>query len=174
MDFELEKAVEILSRTPATLGSLLEGLSPYWTKRGEGTDGWSPFDIVGHLLHGEETDWIPRLKIILEQRESKTFAPFDRFAQFEKFEGKRLPELLLNFAEARSRNLQTLSDLELKPDQLGLRGTHPELGTVTARQLLATWVVHDLAHIAQIARVMARGYTEAVGPWGKYLSILTR
>ncbi len=174
MDFELDKVLEILGRTPSTLSSLLEGLSPYWTEHRDGADDWSPFDVVGHLLHGEETDWIPRLEIMLEHGELRQFTPFDRFAQFEESKGKQLPELLSEFAEARRRNLRILTARQLTPEQLELRGTHPELGTVTVRQLLATWAVHDLAHIAQIARVMARGYSEEVGPWRKYLSILTR
>ena len=174
MEFELEQAVEILSRTPATLNSLLRGLPASWIRNNEGAESWSPFDVLGHLIYGEETDWIPRAKIILEHGESKPFEPFDRFAQFERFKGKSLEELLDTFAQWRQRNLKTLQQMKLTADKLTLRGTHPEFGSVTMRQLLATWVVHDLNHISQIVRVMSKQYAEAVGPWKAYLSILSR
>jgi uncharacterized damage-inducible protein DinB len=174
MEFQLEQAVEILSRTPAILSSLLQGLSAEWILRNEGTDTWSPFDVVGHLIHGEETDWIPRAKIILEHGESKPFEPFDRFAQFERFKGKSLDELLDTFSQLRQRNLEILQQMNLTPDKMALKGIHPEFGSVTLKQLLAAWVVHDLNHIGQIVRVMSRQYAEAVGPWKAYLSILSR
>ncbi len=172
MQFAVRQTIEILERTPATLRSLLGELSEPWTAQNEGPDTWSPFDIVGHLSHGEETAWIQRAKIILEHGESVPFEPFDRFAMIEKSEGKTMGQLLDEFEILRQRNLQTLREFKLTPDQLELRGTHPALGTVTLAQLIATWAVHDLTHIAQIARVMAKQYGEAVGPWGEYLPVL--
>ncbi len=172
MEFQLDQAIEILRQTPATLRSMLNGLSDDWIKANEGPDSWSPFDIVGHLIHGEETDWLPRLKIILEHGEAHPFTPFDRFAQFEKSAGKTLEELLDQFESLRNQNLVALENLQLRPEQLDLKGTHPELGTVNFGQVLATWAAHDLSHIAQISRVMAKQYTEAVGPWREYMPIL--
>ncbi len=172
MDFQLERALEILQRTPATLNTMLRGLSETWTLANEGLETWSPYDVVGHLIHGEETDWIPRLKIILEHGESRPFEPFDRVAFFEKSKGKTLNELLDTFALLRAKNLQTLEARNLKPNDFDLKGRHPALDVVTLRQLLATWVVHDLGHVRQIARAMAKQYTEEVGPWKAYLSIL--
>lgn len=170
--FRLEDSVEVLRSTPATLRSLLGGLSEGWTRSDEGPDTWTAFDVVGHLIHGEQTDWIERLQIMLEHGESRPFTPFDRLAQFESSKGKTLDELLETFATLREQNLQTLAALNLQPEQLELRGTHPQFGTVTVRQLLATWVVHDLGHIAQIARVMAKRYSHAVGPWRAYLRVI--
>ncbi len=172
MEFQLDHAIEILRQTPATLRSMLNGLSDDWIKANEGPDSWSPFDIVGHLIHGEETDWLPRLKIILEHGEARPFTPFDRFAQFEKSAGKTLEELLDQFESLRNQNLVALENLQLRPEQLDLKGTHPELGTVNLGQVLATWAAHDLSHIGQISRVMAKQYTEAVGPWREYMPIL--
>jgi uncharacterized damage-inducible protein DinB len=173
MEFELERTLEILRQTPGTLRSLLDGLSDAWITANEGPDTWSAFDIVGHLIHGEETDWIPRLRIILEYGEAKTFTPFDRFAQFEESKGKTLAELLDTFEALRQENLRTLDELSLQPQQLDLTATHPEFGRVTLRQLLATWAVHDLGHILQIARVLAKAYAAQVGPWGVYLRVLS-
>jgi hypothetical protein len=170
--FRLDETIEILRSTPATLRSMLGGLSDGWTHCDEGPDTWTAFDIVGHLIHGERTDWIPRLELILEHGESRSFTPFDRFAQFEKSRGKTLAELLDTFEALRERNLRTLTALELRSEQLDARGTHPDLGTVTARQLLATWAVHDLGHIAQIARVMAKRYRDEAGPWRAYLRVV--
>lgn len=172
MPFTLEATREILSRTPATLDALLRGLPDGWSRCDEGAGTWSPFDVVGHLIHGERTDWIPRAKIILEQGPARPFEPFDRFAQLEANRGKTLEELLDLFAELRAANLRELDALELTPERLSREGTHPELGTVTLGQLLATWAVHDLNHLAQIARVMAGRYRSEVGPWGAYLRIL--
>lgn len=172
MKFSLNPAVEILSRTPATLKSLLTDLPDEWVTANEGTETWSPFDIVGHLIHGERTDWIPRAKIILEYGQSRSFEPFDRFAQFRESQGKTLVELLETFRVLREQNLQILGDLKLTEKHLAMKGRHPDFGTVTLRQLLATWVVHDLNHISQIVRVMARQYGDEVGPWIEYLSIL--
>jgi len=172
MLFSLHHAIEILSRTPATLTSLLAGLSEPWIKNNEGPETWSPYDVVGHLIHGERTDWMPRLKIILELGESRPFDPFDRFAQFEASKGKSLSELLETFATLRRQNLATLKQLNLTEEHFKLKGTHPDFGPVTLGQLLATWVVHDLNHLSQIARVMAKQYVDEVGPWVSYLSIL--
>ena len=172
MEFQLKPGIEILSRTPATLRSLLEGLSEPWLSNNEGTDTWSPYDVLGHLIHGEVTDWIPRARIILEQGESRSFDPFDRFAQFEGSAGRSTGELLDEFASLREANVETLRGFNLGDAQLALRGTHPALGTVTLGQMLATWVVHDLDHIGQVARVMSKQYSEAVGPWKAYLGIL--
>lgn len=172
MEFELGQAIEILRRTPATLDALLRGLPEPWVRNHEGATSWSPFDVVGHLIYGEETDWIPRARIILEAGETRTFEPFDRFAQEEKSVGKSLAELLDTFARLRAENLVVLTGWQLKPEQLRLHGRHPEFGPVTLGQLLATWTAHDLSHIAQISRVMCRQYTQAVGPWRAYLPIL--
>jgi uncharacterized damage-inducible protein DinB len=174
MEYQIEDAIEILLRTPATLTALLRGLPGAWTKRTAGPDTWSAYDVVGHLLHGEETDWIARARIILEEGESRPFDSFDRTAMFEKYQGASLDQLLDAFAAARERNLATLDELDVTPEKLALKGTHPSLGTVTLSQLLATWVVHDLNHIGQIVEVMAHQYGEAVGPWRAYLAILTR
>ena len=172
MEFQLEQATNILRRTPDTLNSLLRGVPAEWTIGNEGGDTWSPYDILGHLIHGEETDWLPRAKIILRLGESRAFEPFDRFAQFEKSRGKSADELLDKFEALRTENLAALRQMNITPDQLEFRGTHPELGSVTLRELLATWAVHDLSHIAQATRVMCKQYSEAVGPWKQYLPIL--
>lgn len=172
MEFNIERACEVLDRTPGTLRSMLEGLSDDWARSLGDVNDWSPFDVVGHLIHGEETDWIPRAKIILEQGSDRTFVPFDRTAQFQRFEGKNLAALLDEFAALRKANLSTLRSWKLPENQLLLTGKHPELGTVTLAQLLATWVVHDLTHIRQKANCLARRYKHDVGPWEKYLSIL--
>lgn len=174
MEFQIEPAIEVLRNTPATLNSLLRDLSEPWLTQNEGPETWSPFDIVGHLIHGEETDWIPRAKIILEQGENRPFEPFDRFAMFEKSKGRSIAELLDTFAQLRRENLQQLELMKLTSAKLEKRGRHPELGIVTLRQLLATWVVHDLGHVAQAARVMSKQYREEVGPWQEYLPILLK
>lgn len=174
MEIQLEQAVEILERTPAVLNQLLRGLSDSWVFMNEGPETWSPYDIMGHLIHGDETDWIPRAKIILAHGAERAFEPFDRFAQFEKSKGKSLEELLETFALLRQRNLEELTRLRLTPEQLAKRGRHPDLGEVTLGQLIATWAVHDLSHISQVTRVMCKQYGSAVGPWKEYLPILRR
>lgn len=172
MNFNLAQASEILERTPAALDAMLNGLSAAWTDSAGDKENWKPFDIIGHLIEAERTDWIPRARIILSQENGAVFEPFDRLAQFQTSEGRTLAELLAAFAEARAETLETLRSWDLTKDQLDLEGTHPELGKVTLRQLLATWVVHDLTHIRQIAIVMAARYREDVGVWKEYLSIL--
>ena len=172
MKLELEHVTEILRRTPATLNALLRDLPEPWLVHNEGPETWSPYDIVGHLIHGEETDWIPRAKIILDHAETRPFEPFDLVAMFEKSKGKSIAELLDTFARLRAENLGELQKLNLTTDLLEKRGLHPELGVVTMKQLLATWVVHDLGHIRQVVRVMAKQYRDEVGPWKAYLSIL--
>jgi len=172
MKFQIEKAIEILSQTPVTVKSLLGNLSDDWTKNASDSENWSPFDIVGHLIHGEETDWIPRAEIILAQGENLTFEPFDRFAQFEKSKGKTLNELIETFAVSRTENLVILREMNLTEEKLKLKAIHPELGEVTLEQLFATWVVHDLNHLKQLATVLAYKYAENVGVWKQYLSIL--
>ena len=172
MEFNLAEAVEILNRTPVTLNALLRDLPDGWVMSDEGPDSWSAFDVLGHLVHGEETDWVPRAKIILEHGESRAFDPFDRTAMIEKSKGKSLTELLDEFESLRKQNIESLERMGLSAEKLKLKGTHPSLGVVTLEQLLATWVVHDLSHIAQIVRVMCKQYDAEVGPWKAYLPIL--
>jgi hypothetical protein len=172
MKFQIEQAVEILSNTPLVLRSMLGELSDEWIESYEDREDWSPFDIVGHYIHAEETDWIPRAEIILKQDENKTFEPFDRYAMFEKSKGKTLGELLETFAERRRQSLETLASWNLTDEHLALKATHPELGEVNLEQLLATWVVHDLTHIRQIVTGLAKKYSKNVGVWKEYLSIL--
>lgn len=171
---DLPQTFDILSRTPAVLDALLRGTSPSWHAIDEGPDTWSAITIVGHLVHGEETDWVERARIILEHGGEKPFESFDRHAQFERFGDWSLDRLLDRFAEARKDNLETVRGWGLTEDRLESPGRHPELGPVTLRQLLATWAVHDLGHIAQVSRVMAKRYADDVGPWRAYLSILDR
>jgi uncharacterized damage-inducible protein DinB len=174
MDYRYDDAVAILRRTPATLTALLSGLPSAWTTSAEGPDTWTAYDIVGHLLHGEESDWIARTRMILEHGDSRPFDSFNRTAMFEDSQGKTLDQLLAAFAQARARNLDTLASLDITPDKLTLKGLHPSLGSVTLSNLLATWAVHDLNHTGQIVEVMAHQYSDAVGPWRVYLGILTR
>ena len=169
--FNLDNAIAILERTPAALGALLAGLPETWVRATEGDGTWSPYDVIGHLIHGERTDWIPRARHILAG-ETRAFEPFDRMAQFTESQGKSLGELLTIFADLRRENVAALIGMNLTETDFGRRGLHPELGDVTLGQLLATWVVHDLDHVAQVARTMAKVYTEATGPWSEYLSIL--
>ena len=171
--FVMEEAIAILSRTPATLDALLRGLPDGWIAAHEGGDTWSPFDVLGHLIHGERTDWLPRAKIILEHGETRPFDKFDRFAQFAVSEGRTLASLLDEFAALRRDNLRELATLRVADKDLDRRGRHPELGVVTLRQLLATWVAHDLDHVVQISRVPARQYSDEVGPWRAYLRIVS-
>ncbi|HUF36672.1 MAG TPA: DinB family protein [Gemmatimonadales bacterium] len=172
--FSLGESLPVLERTPAVLRSLLAGLPAPWIVSNEGGDSWSPFDVVGHLIHGERTDWMPRVELILARGESETFPLFDRFAQFEASRGRSLHELLDTFADLRAANLRRLRELAPGAAELARRGRHPEFGAVTRGQHLATGVAHDLSHIGQIVRVMARRYTAAVGPWRAYLPLLDR
>lgn len=174
MAFDPAGNVDVLRNTPAVLRALLTTLGPTWTTSNEGPDTWSAYDVIGHLVHGERTDWIPRAQIILAQATDRTFAPYDRFAQYTESQGKSLAQLLDEFARLRAGNLDTLASWTLTPSDLDLTGEHPAFGTVTLRQLLATWVAHDLGHVAQIARVMAKQYREDVGPWRAYLPVLDR
>ena len=169
--FSLDDAVAVLERTPASLAALLAGLPEGWVTATEGAGTWSPYDVIGHLIHGERTDWLPRARHILAG-ETRPFEPFDREAQFKESRGQSLGELLATFAGLRRERLAALAALNLTDDDMGRKGLHPELGEVTLAQLLATWVVHDLDHVAQIARTMAKAYGEAVGPWSAYLSVL--
>jgi hypothetical protein len=169
----MDEAVEILSRTPSTLDAQLRGLPDGWVNAHEGGQTCSPFDVVGHLIHGEQTDWIPRARMILEEGESRAFEKFDRFAQFDASRNRTLPSLLDEFAALRRENLRQLAALHLTDADLDRRGRHPELGVVTMRQLLATWVAHDLDHLMQISRVLARQYSDEVGPWRAYLRIIS-
>jgi DinB family protein len=171
--FVIEEAVAILTRTPRTLDDLLRGLPDGWIAANEGENTWSPFDVVGHLVHGERTDWIPRARILLAHGETRTFDPFDRLAQFADSSAQTLAGLLDEFATLRQANLRELESLRLRGEDLDRRGRHPELGTVTLRQLLATWVAHDLDHVVQISRVIARQYSDEVGPWRAYLRIVS-
>jgi hypothetical protein len=171
VDLRIKDAVAVLERTPAVVGGLLDGAPDTWARATEGEGTWSPYDVVGHLICGERTDWIPRARHILSG-DPRPFAPFDRTAQFTESEGKSLGELLATFTELRGRNVSELLAMELGEDDLGRTGRHPDFGEVTLGQLLATWVVHDLDHVAQIARTMAKVYADAVGPWQAYLSIL--
>ena len=167
----LPDAIAVLERTPASLEALLNGLHDTWTKATEGEGTWSPYDVIGHLIHGEKTDWIPRARHIMAD-DTRPFEAFDRRAQFKESNDKDLSELLATFADLRRQNLAALVGMNLTGVDLHRKGIHPELGEVTLRQLLATWVVHDLDHVAQVTRTMARAYNDAVGPWSAYLSIL--
>src|SRR5262245_40633173 len=174
MDFDLTNGIAVLERTPETFRTLLTGLQGTWTDATEGPETWSPYIIMGHLVHGERTDWISRAQLILDQGPNRKFTPYERIAQFKESEGKSLTNLLDEFAQVRAQNLATLTGWQLTDAQLELQGEHPAFGTVSLRQLLATWVAHDLGHIAQTARVMAKQYREAVGPWRAYLPVMDR
>ncbi len=172
MEHNLQNSIALLTRTPAALNTLLRDLPEEWTLRNEDENTWSVFDIVGHLIHGERTDWMARTRIILQFGETKPFDRFDRWAQERESQGKSLPQLLDDFARLRSQNLGELCALNLKPEDLQKRGKHPALGTVTLSELLATWAAHDLTHLHQISRVMAHQYRASVGPWVKFLGVL--
>ena len=171
-EFSLADAIAVLTRTPATLDALLRGLPNIWVRRNEGNDTWNAFDIVGHLISGERTDWMPRVGIMLENGEARPFDPFDRFAQLKESQDKSLEQLLDDFARLRRENLAALQALNLQHEDLTRRGRHPALGVVTLSELLATWAVHDLTHVHQLSRVMAHQYRDTVGPWRAYLGVL--
>jgi hypothetical protein len=172
MDHNLSDTISLLTRTPAALDALLRDLPETWTFRNEGENTWNAFDIVGHLIHADHTDWIPRAKMILQFGESRAFEPFDRLGQVRETRGKSLAQLLDEFARLRSESVAQLRALHLRQEDLERRGRHPELGVVTLSQLLATWAAHDLTHLHQISRVMAHQYRETVGPWSRYLGVL--
>lgn len=174
MNFSLTEGIAVLERTPRVLRALLQDIPAAWTEGNEGADTWSPYVVVGHLIHGERADWIPRARIILAQGEHRRFQPFDRLAQFRESEGKSLAALLDEFADLRQQSLATLRQWNLTDEQLALEGEHPAFGAVTLTQLLSTWVAHDLSHLTQITRVMAKQYRDAVGPWRQYLSVMDR
>jgi len=172
MEHNLEHTISLLTRTPAALNALLRDLPETWTLRNEGDNSWSAFDIVGHLIHGERTDWMPRVQRVLQHGESRPFEPFDRLGQVRESQGKSLGQLLDEFARLRSENVARLHALNLREQDLALRGRHPALGAVTLSELLATWAAHDLTHLHQISRVMAHQYREMVGPFSRYLGVL--
>jgi len=172
MKFETEKAYPVLDRTPAVLNSYLSGLDEQWIINNEGPETFSPFDVVGHLIHGEKTDWPNRIKLILEKGTSSPFVPYDRFAMYKDSEGKTLDQLLKSFEALRKKNMEWLRSLNLSEEDLAKKGVHPNFGEVTMSQLISAWVVHDLTHIAQISRVMGKQYKEAVGPWTAFLRVL--
>lgn len=174
MQFDFERSIDVLSRTPDVIEKMLKGIHADWANANEGENTWSPFDIVGHLIHGDETDWVPRMDVILSDDGDKKFKPFDRFAQFEKSKNRSMESLLGEFKIVRQKSLDELRARNLTKLDLQKVGVHPQFGEVRLEQLLATWTVHDLGHIAQIARVMAKQYTQAVGPWIEYLPVLTR
>ena len=172
MKHKLDQTLSLLDRTPAALNALLRDLPEAWTCRNEGGDTWTAFDVIGHLIHGERTDWILRAKRILEFGESRPFEPFDRLAQERESQGKTLPELLDEFAGLRAQNLRELRGMNLAAKDLQKSGLHPALGVVTLSELLATWAVHDLTHLHQLSRILAHQYRDAVGPWVKFLGVL--
>ncbi len=172
MKQNLEYTISLLERTPAALDALVRDLPETWTHRNEGEKTWSVFDVVGHLIHGERTDWIPRARMILEHGETRAFEPFDRWAQERASQEKSLGELLDEFARAREESLRELRGFNLRAEDLERRGRHPALGSVNLSQLLATWAGHDLTHLHQVSRIMAHQYREAVGPWSAYLGVM--
>lgn len=172
LDFNLEHAIEVLSRTPAVLRLTLDGIPAELANARDGEGTWSAYDVVGHLIHGERTDWIARARIILDQGETRTFDRFDRHAQFDESAGKSFEALLASFEQLRAESLGTLRAMNLTTADLDRTGTHPEFGRVTLAQLLATWVAHDQGHLVQIHRTLARQYRHAVGPWTAYLSVM--
>lgn len=171
-EFSLADSIAILTRTPASLDALLRGLPNVWVRGNEGKNTWSAFDIVGHLIVGERTDWMPRVRILLENGEARPFDPFERLAQLRESQDRSLEQLLDDFARLRRENLAALQALNLQDEDLARRGRHPALGVVTLSELLATWAVHDLTHVHQMSRVMAHQYRDAVGPWSAYLGVL--
>jgi hypothetical protein len=172
MKFDLSECIKILNRTPFLIDQMLLGLSDELIFSNEGGDTWSPYDIVGHLIHGELTDWIPRAEIILDDNLNKNFMPFDRFAQIEISKGSSLIELLKEFRNKREQNVQRLLEMNIDAVKLKKTGIHPDLGEVTLKQLLSTWIVHDLSHINQMSRVIAKNFKGEIGPWKAYISIM--
>lgn len=173
MNFSLDKSFEILERTPSVLKTLLSGIDNDWLIGNEGPETFSPYDVVGHLVHGEKADWTVRIKMILEQGPSRAFEPYDRFAQYEESKGKTIGQLLEEFQALRTKNIAWVRSLELSEPDLDKQGMHPKFGAVTLRQLLSTWVAHDLTHLAQVTRVMAKQYKQEVGPWVEFFRIMS-
>jgi DinB superfamily len=173
MIYSTDRSYEILSRTPAVFKTLLTDLDEGWTMNNEGPDTFSPYDVIGHLIHGEKTDWRPRTEMILEYGLSETFVPYDRFAQHSDSKGKSIQQLLDEFASIRKTNMEWFRSLQLSEADLDRQGNHPILGIVTLRQLLATWVIHDLTHIAQVTRVMAKQYKDEIGPWLEFFRVMS-
>ncbi|OQP62576.1 hypothetical protein A3860_28205 [Niastella vici] len=171
MQFDIEKAIPVLERTPQVIEALLNGLPDEWIYSNEGGDTWTPIDIVAHLIFGEKTDWIPRTQIILGEG-SRQFVPFDMEGHIKERKGKTMSQLLDEFTILRKENLALLKGIDFSGEILDKTGIHPQLGRVTLRQLLAAWVVHDLTHIHQLSRVMAKQYEEAVGPWKQFMGVL--
>ena len=174
MEFNLKKSIEVLERTPTVLEYMLRDISDDWALTNEGPDTFSPYDVIGHLIHGEKTDWVVRMEIIMSEGKDKSFEPYDRFAQYEESRGKTMNDLLTEFKSERHRTIRILLSKNLTEEDLNKKGNHPALGIVTLRQLLSTWVVHDLTHLAQISRVMAKQYKEEVGLWAEYISLLRK
>jgi hypothetical protein len=172
MEQLLQQTIAVLARTPATLDAFLRELPDSLVRLNEGGDTWSAYDIVGHLVYAERTDWMPRVKMILEFGETRAFEKFDRLGQVKESRGKSLAQLLDEFVRVRAENLNELRALNLQKEDLNRRGLHPSLGVVTLSQLLATWAAHDLTHLHQLSRIMAHQYREAVGPWSAYLGVL--
>jgi len=172
MNFSLQDTIAVLERTPAALEAMLRGLPDAWTRTNEGDGTFSPYDVIGHLNHGERTDWIPRARIILEHGETRPFDRYDRFAQDRDSPGKSLDQLLDEFTILRRDNLRTLRGWNLDPAAFERRGMHPILGPVTLGNLIATWAAHDLTHVHQVSRCMAHQYRDAVGPWTKFLGVM--
>jgi hypothetical protein len=171
-EHNLHQTIALLARTPAALNALLRDLPETWTSQNEGENTWSAFDVVAHLIYGERTDWMPRVRMVLQFGEARTFEPFDRAGHAQESQGKSVAQLLDEFARARTESLEQLRALNLRPEDLQRRGRHPAFGPVTLSALLATWAAHDLTHLHQISRVMAHQYREAVGPWSAYLGVL--
>ncbi|HLW79612.1 MAG TPA: DinB family protein [Terriglobia bacterium] len=172
MEHNLQHTIALLTRTPAALNALLRDLPEAWTLRNEGENTWSAFDVAGHLIHADRTDWMTRARTILQLGETRAFEPFDRSGHVRECQGKTIEQLLDEFARLRSENLGELRRLNLRPEDLVRRGRHPALGTVTLSELLATWAAHDLTHLHQISRIMAHQYREAVGPWSRFLGVM--
>lgn len=172
MNFDLNKSIEILERTPEVYSALFNNTKHNWDKINEGSDTWSGYNIIGHLIHGEKTDWIPRAEIILSNNDDKTFEPYDRFAQEELYSFQTIEELLIEFKTLRKQNIEKLISWNLSENDLDKKGIHPDLGTVTLRQLISTWTIHDIAHLNQVSRVIVKHYAEDVGPWKKYTRLL--
>lgn len=172
MQYDLQQSIQVLKKTPELLHLLLSGLDEVWTMNNEGPETFSPFDVVGHLIHGEKTDWPVRINMILEHGTSQPFERYDRFAMYQESKGKSMDDLLVEFSQLRKKNLFGLCELHLDESDFHKQGTHPVLGTVTLKQLLATWVVHDLSHMSQVTRVMAKQYKDEIGPWIQFFRIL--